>query len=133
MVRRLGLVGMYCISGEDGNKLSLVKDPLVEDYSLQCESPVTAMTCSKDHILTGLNNAKVVAVVDHNDVVVVEGVDDHNDIVVVEGVVVGQEKPEEAEEPGEAQELGKVCLSEISTRYLRFQGQDCAIVGPAER
>ena len=121
MVRRLGLVGMYCISGEDGNKLSLVKDPLVEDYSLQCESPVTAMTCSKDHILTGLNNAKVVAVVDHNDV------------VVVEGVVVGQEKPEEAEEPGEAQELSKVCLSEISTRYLRFQGQDCAIVGPAER
>jgi len=59
VVRRLGLVGMYCISGEEGNKLSLVKDPLVEDYSLQCESPVTAMTCSKDHILTGLNNAKV--------------------------------------------------------------------------
>ena len=61
MVRRLGLV-----AGLDSNKLSLVKDPLVEDYSLQCESPVTAMTCSKDHILTGLNNAKVVLIVDRN-------------------------------------------------------------------
>ena len=58
-MRRLGLVAGRDSEDGDGRKFSLVKEPLVEDYSLQCDSPVTAMTLGKDHILTGLNNAKV--------------------------------------------------------------------------
>ena len=42
-----------------GNRFKLVKEPVVEDYSLQCDNPVTAMTLDKDYILVGLNNAKV--------------------------------------------------------------------------
>eukprot|EP00090_Calanus_glacialis_P004077 TRINITY_DN13023_c0_g1_i1.p1 TRINITY_DN13023_c0_g1~~TRINITY_DN13023_c0_g1_i1.p1 ORF type:complete len:713 (+),score=103.45 TRINITY_DN13023_c0_g1_i1:114-2252(+) len=59
LVRRLGLVAGRDSEDGDGRKFSLVKEPLVEDYSLQCDSPVTAMTLGKNHILTGLNNAKV--------------------------------------------------------------------------
>ena len=35
------------------------QDPLVENFCLQCDSPVTAMTLDKDKILCGLINAKV--------------------------------------------------------------------------
>ena len=42
-----------------GKRFKLVKEPVVEDYSLQCDNPVTAMTLDKDYILVGLNNAKV--------------------------------------------------------------------------
>ena len=54
VVRRLGLV-----AGRDGSQYKLVKEPMVEIFSLQCESPVTAMALGQDHVLTGLNNAQV--------------------------------------------------------------------------
>ena len=55
-VRRLGLVASQ--DGQ-GQNVRLIKEPLVEDYSLSCDNPITAMTLDKDYILTGLNNAKV--------------------------------------------------------------------------
>ena len=58
-MRRLGLVAGRDSEDGDGQKYKLVKDPLVEAYALQCDSPVTAMALGTDHILAGCNNAKV--------------------------------------------------------------------------
>ena len=53
-IRRLGLV-----ASQEEDKMRLVREPLVEDFCLQCENPVTAMTLDHHRILAGLNNAKV--------------------------------------------------------------------------
>ena len=53
-IRRLGLV-----ASQEEDAVSLVKEPLVENFCLQCDNPVTAMTLDHHRILAGLNNAKV--------------------------------------------------------------------------
>ena len=37
-----------------------MKEPVVEDFSLLCDSPVTCMTIDKSRILVGLLNAKLI-------------------------------------------------------------------------
>ena len=54
-VRRLGLVA----SQEDGDRMRLVKEPVVETFCLECDSPVTALALDHHRILAGTNNAKL--------------------------------------------------------------------------